>query len=483
MALTIRQVLSFPLNAVGLGAASVWLAPADFGVLAILTVLINAGFSAVDLGFTSALIQCKWIPPKSVLRFVQTYKLIAGIVTSVLLFSLARAIATHYRLSVSNVLLFPACGVIAWLQSERGHQSIRLQRSIDWKRLAAVEVTEIFVYNACLVLFAYLFRSVICFVLATAARWMVGATLLKFSQVRALEPNRFNAGTVRELLRFGLPYQTTTVLSMIQKSLNPAIVGSVAGVATAGLVNWSTYVASIPLLPLQPMYAFLFSVLSERQRQERENRDIMQTILRAGSTAGAFLSLGVALLLPTVAGRFLSPQWTSAVPIACLLLLSNSITVPSSILTTYLTAEGFSKAWLRIVVVETLLIWIFGVIGLMTSGVEGYIVGLIAASTIVLAIERVVLRRLVGVEIKISAAFGPALLALASAFIAALTWQFVRGPGLVRGIFPAILGCITFCGLIYIDLIPGLKRDFRSLWEGALTSSPRIRQPRALGRE
>lgn len=478
-ALTLRQALSLPLNAAGLGAASLWLVPADFGVLAILLVLTNFAFAVVDLGFTNALIQSSSTPSRRILHRIQWYKLSAGVASTLLYALLARVIASHYALPATYLVLFPACGPIAWLQSQRGHQSIWLQRTIDWQRLAAVEIAEIAVYNVCLAATAYLLRSPSCFLLAMGTRMLLGAVVLKLMPVHIPEASTLKRGSIRELLRFGVPYQATTVLSMIQKSLNPVIVGTVAGVNAVGVVNWSTYVASMPLVPLQPMYGFLFSILSERQRQQRDSGEIIQAILRIGSMGGTFLSLCAALLLPAVAHRFLG-QWTSAVPIACLFLVANSIAVPSSVLTTYLTARGFSNAWMRIVIVETGLIWVLGVAGLLVSGVIGYAVGLMAAGTIVLAIDRVVTKRLTGVPAGLHDTFGAALMAIVSMSVAVVAWHFGPGTGRIGQVVPPVLGCATFCALTYFDVVRGFRKDLETLWVSAvMIYRGRVVQPRA----
>jgi len=79
----------------------------------------------------------------------------------------------------------------------------------------------------------------------------------------------------------------------------------------------------------------------------------------------------VALLLPALAKHVLQPQWERAVPVAALLLFANSTAMASGILTTFLTARGFSKVWMQIVIGETALMWLLGLAGLLAAGVIG----------------------------------------------------------------------------------------------------------------
>jgi len=458
-----RQALSLPLNAAGLGAASLWLLPADFGIWAILLLSISGAFSLIDLGLTKALVQNESMASNRILRQVQVYKLCAAVTCVGGLWVAAELLARHFALLPQASWLLASCGGVAWLQSQRGHQSIWLQRDLGWERLAAIEVIEIVAYNVCLVMGAYVFRSATAFVAALGVRMLIGTVLLYLPRRAARHPVGEGIGHLKDLFRFGLPYQLTTVLSMIQQSLNPIIVGSVAGLSAAGFVNWSIYVAGIPVVPLQPMYAFLFSIISERQRKGADSREAIVRILRIGTISAAGLSLLAALLLPPVVGRFMDSPWAGVTSVAVVFLLGNSLTVPSAILTTHLTALGHSRAWLRIVLIETLLIWSVGVVGLMAWGVVGYAVGLVAANSMVLLVGRRALEKSANVTIGIRDLFGPGVLTFLAFGMATLVARLAVGTPILRDGLQVVSGLVAWTGLLYLTLGRTAMRDLREL--------------------
>jgi len=87
-------------------------------VLAVLTLLTSCTFAVVDLGFTNALIQSGATPARHTLLQVQWYKLAAGATGTLALALSTGLLASHYNLPTSYSLLFPACGLVAWLPSE-----------------------------------------------------------------------------------------------------------------------------------------------------------------------------------------------------------------------------------------------------------------------------------------------------------------------------------------------------------------------------
>lgn len=403
IALSLRQIVSLPLNIAGMGLASVFLSPADFGVLAVITVLSSTALAVIDLGTTNALIQSSVEPSTSLLRQVQLLKGGAGLFLILLYALLSPWICRYYDLPKWMAFMWPACALLAWLQSQRAYQSIRLQRSLEWQMLARVEMAEMFIANLVLAVSAYYLRSPVVFILSLSVRMGFGIIFMMYLVPRhcaALSTG--TGGSIRALLGFGIPFQATTAFSMVQKAINPVIVGGIAGVKAVGLVNWSNYIVSLPMVPLQPFYAFLFSSIAERKRRGIDDREILQSIIRVGVVLTGLSTAMFVTFLPTMVKHVFGGQWQAAVPLASLLLLGNIATFASSILTTHLTAEGHSKVWMYIVLVETLIICLSAGLGTTTFGLMGYAYGMVVAGVIVLGIQCVLLMKITGLKISFS---------------------------------------------------------------------------------
>lgn len=404
-ALGARQVISLPLNALGTGVAARLLSPVDFGVLAILLVLDSLSFFVVDLGTTYALIQSPVEPSSKLLRTVQRYKLI-GIITCLAGYSLiAPFLVTYYHLPQWTAYLFVSCSIIGWLQSQRNYLSFRLQRQLLWSKIAAIEMAEILAYNVVLIGTAYFFRNPSCFVLGLAARWCAGSILIMRTKMSSQQSETDKTGSFKDLLRFGLPMQSTSILSIVKDAVNPVVVGSVAGLPAVGMINWSGYVTSLPKLPLQPFPAFLFSVISRRNRERKSDEHYIKMSIRLGVLGITFLSLLLVLLLDDLVPLFFGQKWIPAIPIASILLLTNATFIPSLIMTAFLNAKGHSSANLMLSIIWAITGWIFAVGGVIIFGVLGYAVGIVLASILGLVIQCKITQKLTGLSINFDYVF------------------------------------------------------------------------------
>ncbi len=369
----------------------------------------------------------------------------------------------YYRLPGGMALLWAGCALAAWLQSQRGYQSFRLQRRVEWELLARVEMIEIVAANVVLVAAAWLLRSPWAFIMSIGVRMALGALMMRRIGGCIGEAAEPEGTTFRELLGFGVPYQATTALSMIQKAMNPVLVGSLIGVSAVGFVNWSGYIVALPLLPLQPLFAFLFSVVSERQRQGEDDNGTIQVLLRAGLVVMSFVSLAFILVLPVLVSHIFGSKWNEAVPVASILLLGNTAVFHSSILTTHLTAKGHSGAWMRIVVMESALIWVIGGLGTLAFGLTGYAAGLLGAGLAVLAIQCPILRKLTGLDARFSDSMRLTV-AVALAFFAARSAASVVGVegGLALGVAFAV-AVVLFAGILFLMDGNRIRKDFSAL--------------------
>jgi len=404
-ALGARQVISLPLNALGTGIAANLLNPDDFGVFAILLVLINLSFFIVDLGTSYALVQSPVEPSSKLLRTVQRYKLI-GFVICLLGYSLiAPFLVTYYHLSQWTAYLFVSCCIIGWLQSQRNYLSFRLQRQLLWSKIAAIEMAEILGYNTVLIGTAYFFRNPSCFVLGFAARWCIGSILIMRIKMSSRQSEKNKAGSFKHLVRFGLPMQSTSVVSMVKDAVNPVVVGSVAGLYAVGMINWSVYVTSLPRLPIRPFPLFLFSVVAKRNREGKSDDQYLETCAYLGVLGIAFLSLLLVLILDDLVPLLFGQKWVPAIPIASILLLTNATFIPSLIMTAFLNAKGHSSANLMLSIIWAITSWIFAVGGIIILGVLGYAVGIVLASMLGLVIQCKITQKLTGLSINFTYVF------------------------------------------------------------------------------
>ncbi|MCC6751751.1 MAG: oligosaccharide flippase family protein [Deltaproteobacteria bacterium] len=438
LAVLLRQLFSLPVNAIGVTLISRLLKPAVFGAQAVVTPAISVALMAVDLGTSQALVQGHSAPSRGLRRQVNLAKLLASAFTLALLYALGPRLMAHFNLTEATSWLFPACGLVACLQSYRAYRAVELQRQLEWPRLAAVEVAELIVYNVTLVVFAYLWRSVWCFAVALAARWVVGAVLLRIWSPR-LEPGPdAQERPLGALLGYSLPLQATSVLGIANALVNPMVVGRLHGVHASGIVNWTASIIALAKLPFLPLPNFLFSVFAERNRQGRTDKELIASATYAVTLLVALFSLMIVISLDLLVAYLFGSRWREAIPLVLPFILHETITFPWVVMGAQLTASGHSRAWLALNVVQSALLWGFAGAGGWLYDLKGYVIGWVVASFIGLVITGVATRRLVQLNLR----------SLDVLVLSLLLYLSMLLGGWVRGAVPLSLPASTAVALV-----------------------------------
>ncbi|MBI5713655.1 MAG: oligosaccharide flippase family protein [Chloroflexi bacterium] len=481
-ALGIRQFVSVPFNVLGAGAATALLTPTDFGIQAVVVILVSVSFILLDLGLTEALVQSRVEAGLKTQRKVNMYRLVALLPTGLAIYLGSSSIVERLSLPAWTLLLLTSSVFVGWLQSQRYFQSHSIQRQLGWITLARVEVVELAIYNVVLVITAYLFRTAVCFALATAAQAGLGAIVLSYlgRTYRTTDANRDGGDQFTALVRFGIQIQVPKVMSLVQNLLNPLLVGAVAGISTVGLVNWSIYVVALPRVLLRPMPDFFFSVVAESNRRGNSSEYIVR-LIRVGANGLAVLSLVMALWLPWLVSRFLGSRWMEAVPIVIVLLLGNVTYFPTLALRAYLNGSGYPKYTIWVGLVEMLLMWTIISIAVLSVGGLGFAIGEVLVRIISFLVASWFARRATGVRLPIVQVIGVTFFTAVAYGIAGL-FVFNGMAVWFEAVIRTVVGSLVILVLVLVVERKVLREDvgwFVTLLARMLAQNKLVRQIRA----
>jgi PST family polysaccharide transporter len=464
-ALAVRQMVSLPFNALGVALASRFLLPADYGIQAILIPIIALAVMMIDLGTSQALVQSRERPSMPLLRRVQLLKSSCGVAVIIVLTLLSAWLVRIFGFSHSLIVIFPACGFIGWLQSQRAFQAVALQRDIDWPLLAKVEMAEIVIYNVVLIIAAYHYRSAWCFIIAIGFRMGAGATILKIVSCPKVENGAANGSRLRALLGYGVPLQSATLLSVIMNSANPIVVGSSLGIQAVGYLNWSNSIVSLPQVPLQPLPNFLFSVLAERGRQGKDDQKLIAEISYLGASLMSMFSLIIVLTLDLLVQYILGVQWREAIPAASILILTNVVVVPSLIITAQMNAGGHSALSLLISGLGVFLLWTMIVeAALLKGGVTGYALGVLLATLMTFGFQTMIASKRLSLNVSFMASLRYIVYIVSCGMIAKMLFKVISATsGIIEEFAFIITAILIFAAMVALFEGRYLKPSFAVL--------------------
>ena len=237
------------------------LSPAEFGIFGVLTFLLNFLIAFGDFGLGAGLVRQPHAPTRSELRTVFTTQTLLLIFLATLVAVLATPIAVFAHLPAEDANVLRLIALALPFASAQAIASVQLERTLSFGRLAAVESTQAFAYNAVVLMLVWNGFGPMAIAWAILARTTTGALVASL-----LRPWSFGLAIdrlrLRALMSFGIPFQGVMAISLVKDSITPLLVSSLFGAAAVGWVQWSQLVAAYPVFALgvfQRLYLPSFS--------------------------------------------------------------------------------------------------------------------------------------------------------------------------------------------------------------------------------
>jgi O-antigen/teichoic acid export membrane protein len=264
-ALFVRQILVKVIFFIGNIVLARILAPHVFGIYAIVQFVVQFFSTFGDVGIGAALIQKKGeLTREELSTTFWLQQMLVWLVVGIGIVAAPLALKVYPTLPPVGVWLIRAMAISFLLSSLKTIPAILMERDIDFKRIAWVDITENLAFQAVAISCAFMGLDVWSFILAAITRSLLGTVI-----IYALSPWRpsfqYRFESVKGLVRFGLPYQANGILGFIKDAVTPLFVGAYAGAAAVGYVNWAKNVAFAPLMISESFGRVAFPAFSKLQ--------------------------------------------------------------------------------------------------------------------------------------------------------------------------------------------------------------------------
>ena len=257
-----RQIFVTGISFIGNVALARILAPQMFGIYAIVVFVVQFFSIFSDVGIGAALIQKReelTDEETSTLFWIQQILALAVVIATFV--SSPLVIRIYPSLPSSAIWLVRGMAVTFLFTSFKTVPTILMERSIDFRKIAIVDIAEVAVFQVAAISLAIAGFGVWSFIIAALLRGLSGVIL-----VYALYPWRpsliCHFGAAKELIRFGIPYQGSAILSFLKDAVTPLFVGAYVGAAGVGYVNFAREFAFMPLVLSQSFGKVAFPVFS-----------------------------------------------------------------------------------------------------------------------------------------------------------------------------------------------------------------------------
>ncbi len=401
--LTGRTFFLSILTLIATGLLTVFLDPNEFGVFWIVSAVVSFLAYFSDIGLAAALIQKKEKVSSLDLKTTFTVQQLLVFALLLLLVVVTPFVTRLYSLSKEDVFLMYALGFSLLLSSLKTIPSVLLERELKFEKLVIPSVLEQLVYSFVTVFFAWKGFGVRSFTYAVLARGIVGFIAMYI--IRPWRPGiALSKDSLRGLLKYGVPYQANTLLATAKDDGMTIVLGGILGTTGIGLLGWAQKWAQAPLrFFMDQVIKVTFPAFSRMQ----DEKDHLANSLNRSVFFISFLvypSLIALLILAPILVEIIPKyeKWTPALVPLVLIGFGTVFAAVSTQLTNTLNAIGRIKTTFKLMVMWTVLTWIFVPILAIKYGVTGAAAGyaLVSASSVVVY---VVVRHYVEFSLKESA--------------------------------------------------------------------------------
>lgn len=355
------------------------LEPADFGLIAMIMVIIGMASVFSDVGLGSALIQRKRVLPIHYASVFYFNFLIALLLT-ILCFISADWIATFYQ----NLDLIPLIEVMSlsfFINAFGSVQATKLRKELNYKALTKAGFLSSLIGGITGIALAFNrfgVWSLVCQSLCTG----IFSSILLWSFSRWQPEWKFSFKALMQLWKYGFRIFLSGLLDAIYTRLDYMLIGKLFMPATLGYFQRAK---SLNLLVIQYSSGSLMSILFPLLSQIKNDLGRFRRVVIAALSAICFivfLLLGeVYLLSESLIVVLFGKNWLPSVGYFQILVFSGFAYPISALLVNVLSSRGRSKEFLRLEIYKKIILSI-NLVVLYLSGIENYLIGLIITSII-----------------------------------------------------------------------------------------------------
>jgi O-antigen/teichoic acid export membrane protein len=386
VALTGRYFVLYIVTLIAQGFLGAFLTTAQFGVFGLVSAIVNFLVYFSDIGLAAALIQKKEKVTEEDLKTTFTVQQILVVTLLVLVFIASPSVRSFYKLDQSAIYLLYALGISFLMSSLKTIPSVLLERHLRFELLAIANILENLVYNVLLVILAWKGFGITSFTVAVLARGVVGLVTLYLFQPW-IPKFLISKVSLKKLLVFGIPYQVNTFIAVLKDDGLTLVLGRVMGLPALGILVWAQKWIQVPLrVVLDNVTRVTFPAFSRMQdEKEALERSVTRSIFFV--TILVFPAVtGIIILFPMV--MQIIPkyhQWLPAALPLTLLAVNVLFAAVTTQLTNLLNAIGKIKITSFLMVMWTVLTWIFVPFLAYRHGANGAAFGyaLVGASSVV----------------------------------------------------------------------------------------------------
>jgi len=229
-----------------------FLEPSDFGLMAIVMIVIGFSQAFSDMGISNAIIHKQEITHEQ-LSTLYWVNILSGVILFTIIALLAPLVATFYQEPELTKLTFIVA--TTFLIQPLGQQFMVLcQKEMKFSEIAKIDITNKSISLVVSIYLAYEGRGVYALVFGTIAGVTVQSALFFYIGMKKYKPSfRFKFGEIKSFITFGLYQMGEKSINYISANIDKILIGKLIGVEALGFYNFAWQLIIFPLAKINPI--------------------------------------------------------------------------------------------------------------------------------------------------------------------------------------------------------------------------------------
>ncbi len=351
----IVQIISFVATLV----LTLYLDPQTYGIFYLVSSVVNFLSYFSDIGLAAALVQKSGQLSRRDLATTFSLQQILVLTSLTVLYFLTPFLKRTYSLDGDGVFLLFAMGTSFLLSSLKTIPSIMLEREIKFNKLIIPQVLETLVFNIVAVYCALNGMGVNSFSYAVLARGIVGliAVYIVYPWVPQIGIYR---ESLSSLLKFGIPYQTNTILAILKDDGITILLTKIIGTSGLGYIGWASKWSGLPLrIVMDNLSKVSFPAFARLQNDKEQLTKAVEVSLKYLTLVIFPILIGMGFIAQPLAMAIPRYQkWLPAIIPLYFYLYNSGWASISTSLTNLLNATGNIKVTFKLMLMWTSLTWL-----------------------------------------------------------------------------------------------------------------------------
>lgn len=370
-ALGVRQVLNYSANIIGGVILARLLSPGNFGFYAVVGLFLAFLNIFGGTGIAGNLIRTLEDPTVESYRTVfAAQQMVVGTVCVAVWFA-SPWLSGLYHLQMQGMWFFRLSSVSLFLTSLMVIPQVKMERGLNFDRLALIEVCQAVSFNVAAVLLAWRGFGILAFAGGLILRSAVGALLANV--ISPWTPRwHWDFAEVKSHATFGVLLQGGQFLAMVKDSITPLFIGMFLGTSQMGYATWAMTFASYPILLLMPMQRLYLPFFAKLQDDKAALVRFVPRSLWIANVVSAPLAILSVALAHSITSLIFGEKWLVALPLFYCFSFINLSAPVAAVHMGLLNAIGKPQLTLWVIFLAMLGIWVMGVPMVMHFGLFGF---------------------------------------------------------------------------------------------------------------